>query len=171
MQVAIVILAVCVAGFSGCSDKPTYNSPGRTVYCTSFERAADTAGWEGIVPELFVDDPAPGCGRRSLKIWGGCIQPTASLALGPHDKAAYYSFSVWAKAIEETQPGSVSLVSEGDESPAMVTVKELRWHFLNSNKLVFCPAGKPLRLDLSVGGFVPASMQIDGLLVCRHDAI
>jgi len=171
MRIAIVMFAACVAIFLGCSDKPTSCLSGKMVYYTSFERAADTARWEGIKPELFVDDPAPDCGHRSLKIWGGCIQPTASLALGPFDKAAYYSFSVWAKAIEETQTGSVSLFTEGDENPTTVTVKELRWHFLNSDKLVFCPAGKPLRIDLSVGGFVPGSMQIDGLLVCRHDGI
>jgi len=169
MRLAFVLLSVCFLALFGCSKNPASSSLGQRIFYTSFERDADTVGWVGISPAFFTNDPAPNCGQRSLRIGGGCLQPTAHLTLGPFEQDGYYRFSVWGKRLEKDQGGRVTLVVDGGEpngeNSSGVSVKELSWRELISPKPVFCPAGKPLQVQLWVGGYVPAEILIDGLAV------
>jgi hypothetical protein len=173
LTVGLVVFVFLSVTQVRCAKSPTCHCSQHTIFFASFERAADTAGWAGIVPECFVADPAPGCGKRALRISGGCLQPAAWLTLEPFETDGYYNFSVWGKLPGEQPggPGAVVLSLKGagwvDDSTSSARVEGLKWQSLVGPKPIFCPAGRPLEVQLIIGGFVPAAMLIDGLAVWR----
>ena len=101
MKVAIGLMFVLFLVFSACTDHSTSPQGGKRVFYTSFERPSDTTGWLGISSESLTLDPAPWCGLRGLKVYGGCIQPSAMLTLGPFESDGYYRFAVWARVLND----------------------------------------------------------------------
>ena len=169
-RIAVFFLAGLVV-WAGCSDNPANSHKAKMIYYTSFERAVDTTGWEGFGTSNFVFDPAPLCGRRALRLSGGCLQPTASLVLGPFEVDGKYTFSLWARSLKEVglSGGMVFLLRQGTfpqlDSSVSVAITEDKWRDLNAPATVFCPAGQRLQLEFFVGGIVPAAVLVDGLAV------
>ena len=143
-----------------------------TFYFNSFEVHSDTTDWHGISYKMFVEDPAPNCGEKALHLGGGCIQPTAYLDLPISNKDEIYSLSLWAKIIEENQSGVILLsVIDGDRklSEISLLVNSQNWKYYKSEKSLLCPAGKQLRLEIMIGGIIPASMLVDLLKIEIHN--
>jgi hypothetical protein len=160
--VALMTLLCCVT--VSCDKKSTRPAPVGVVYFNSFESAQDTTGWQGITDKMFVPDPAPGAGIRSLLIGGDCIQPAAYLDLpyqvGPGD----YVVSCWGKVPQVSQPGGIVLqiAQEGGEARQIqLRVDSENWTFHKSRESLRCPEGCTLRLQVWIGGFVPANMFVD----------
>jgi hypothetical protein len=150
----------------GCPEWPF--EPGRSVvYSVSFETLADTTGWTGLSPDMFVEDPAPGQGSRSLRIGGGCVQPTAFLELAPVLEGDY-CLEFWGRVNETSQSGTV-ILRRTDESNEGIGafVRENQWTFVRNQNPLHVPAGSRIRIEILVGGYVPASMNIDGLAVVK----
>ncbi|HEX9935458.1 MAG TPA: hypothetical protein VGB38_09705 [bacterium] len=144
--------------------------PSMPFYFNSFESADDANGWNGVEENMFVEDPAPNSGKQSLHIGGGCIQPTAWKVFPKAEADARYALSCWGKIDQENQSGEVVLMLDGDErfsSETVLSVNSREWTFYGSEKSLFCPKGRSLRLEFRVGGIIFASMAIDVLTVER----
>jgi hypothetical protein len=154
-----------------CGKKCSEPAP-NLVYSNSFESASDATGWDGITEDMFVSDPAPGGGNRALSIGGGCIQPAAYIDLPPQTEDGKYSISCWGKTTELPQTGEVVLVIADVEGPSLgiqVEVDSEDWRFYVSGKYLYCPADHGLRLEIWIGGLVPAHMFIDCVKVEKVD--
>jgi hypothetical protein len=162
----VYAILFCCAIIS-CGKKCTEPAPS-LVYFNSFESAEDATGWEGITEEMFVDDPAPGGGERSLYIGGECIQPAAYIDLPPQTDDGTYSISCWGKATELPQTGEVVLVIADAGGPSLgiqMEVDSEGWKFYESEGSLHCRADRRLRLEMWIGGLVPAYMFIDCIKV------
>ncbi|UCE17709.1 MAG: hypothetical protein JSV84_12600 [Gemmatimonadota bacterium] len=142
--------------------------PSNIVYFNSFESDEDTTGWRWIFQEMFVADPAPGCGRQSLFIGGGCTQPAAYIELPSQAEDSYYIVSCWGKANESDRGGKIVLTTgdvgeERDETELIIHGTE--WVSYASEESLYCPADNTLRIELWIGGFVPAYMFVDCIKV------
>lgn len=136
----------------------------RVFYFNSFESPEDVLGWEGITAEMFVDDPAPGGGLRSLLIAGDCIQPTAYILFPPSGSAGSYRLSFWGKIHDNVQVGELVLAIDSDIEPRearRLMVAGDEWTFYRTKEPLHLSANQALRLEIMIGGFVSASMSID----------
>ncbi|MFB0515280.1 MAG: hypothetical protein ACETWG_01600, partial [Candidatus Neomarinimicrobiota bacterium] len=78
------------------------------IYSNSFEVPEDTSDWIGLSYRMFVEDPAPGQGTRSLLIGGGCDQPIAWIDIPCPAGDGSYRLSFWGKTgAVEIDGGSV----------------------------------------------------------------
>ena len=137
-------------------------------YFNSFETAGDTTDWHGVYSEMFVEEPAPNGGQKSLRIGGGCVQPTAWLIFSELERIRPFKLSCWGKVIEDGQVGMLTLyVMDGEEygSSISIQIKGGEWTQYESDNLLVCPSGKHLRLEIMIGGFVGATMHLDCLAV------
>jgi hypothetical protein len=137
-------------------------------YYNSFESATDTLRWNGVSVGMFVDDPAPNSGNRSLQIGGGCIQPTAWITLPETKEEGRFKLSCWGKVDQPSQSGGVLLYVDGEMyySPvAEIRIKDRDWTYYESDTCISCPKVKRLRVELMIGGIIFASMHVDGLSV------
>jgi hypothetical protein len=173
-HIACAVL-LCCAGVS-CSESPYEPSQEELdagiVYFNSFESAADTLGWEGITGEMFVGDPAPGGGERSLHISGDCIQPTAHIVFPPDGSDRGYILGFWGKLDDARQTGTLILAVKGDDGQReerALTVDGDQWTFYRSEKPLYTSADEALRLEIMIGGIVSASMSIDHIIIEEFD--
>jgi len=140
------------------------------IYFNSFESAEDTSGWHGITEAMFVSDPAPEGGSQSLHIGGGCIQPAAHINLPEGTRNGYYQVSCWGKLEDLAQGGSIGLVVDAGTEQRREThlsVSDTVWTFYQSEETLYCPLNHSLRLEIVIGGFVPAGMFVDCIQVER----
>jgi hypothetical protein len=70
----------------------------------------------------------------------------------------------WGKLLDKSQRGAVVLaINTGGESRRETTlvVDDEEWGYYTSEGVLYCPGRHELRLEIMIGGFVPASMQLD----------
>ncbi len=162
-------LLLCFLLMAACDNRGL--EPGRgAIYYNSFETARDTTGWWGVTEAMFVDDPAPHAGDRSLHIGGGCIQPTAYIDLPAPVDDGNYRVSCWGKLEDITRRGSISLIVDADAEGRReihLVVYDAAWTHYVSQETISCPARQRMRLEIMIGGFVPAGMFVDGITVER----
>jgi hypothetical protein len=142
------------------------------VYFNSFESSEDAAGWTGIAEEMFVDDPAPNCGQKSLHIAGGCVHPTAEAVLGGEHAGGDYVISFWGRLDDVSQPGGVVLKAYRDGQPcgeSALAVRTGEWSYYASSEPLSCDDGVEFKIDLGIGGIIGASMSLDCLKIERTD--
>jgi len=172
-SVYLFILAVVFAAACTVSCRRLFSTaPSRTTlyYSNSFESDDDAKGWTGVATDMFIADPAPNSGDRSLQIGGGCIQPAAWLVFPKTTEEIRFKFSCWGKVDQPNQSGAVVLGVEGDTDDSNsleIRIQERNWTYYASNASLVCPRGKQLRLEMRIGGIVFASMHVDGLIVER----
>ena len=141
-----------------------YKSPDENeVYLNSFESEQDTVGWSVIRSYMLVNDSAPYSGSQSLYISGGCVQPAASLELNNIPSTSYY-VSFWGKAEDKNLSGGITFSNGSNEEPLGVTINNEEWIFFDIGP-VQKKEFSPLKIDLIIGGFIPANMFIDNLRV------
>ena len=161
----IVISLSFILLVSGCD---ILNPENTEFYFTSFENASDAEGWTGIGVEMFVEDPAPNSGDRSLLIGGGCIQPTAKVTLPEIRVGGFYTISCWGKIDPDFHGGSVILaLSHNEEESFQIELRIDRqgWYFYSSEESIYCPASESLQIQIRVGGIVYDCMKLDGLKI------
>jgi hypothetical protein len=154
-----------------CGKKCTEPTPS-LVYFNSFESAEDTTGWQGVSEEMLVGDPAPDGGNRALSIGGGCIQPAAYIDLPRQSEDGNYRVSCWGKASELPQTGEIVLAitdGGGQSRGIQLEIDSEDWRFYVSQGYLYCPADHGLRLEIWIGGLVPAHMFIDCVKVEKVD--
>jgi hypothetical protein len=164
---AMVLILCCLSCEKGALNPPKRDTP---FYYNSFETATDANGWSGISQDMFVQDPSPNSGFKSLNLGGGCIQPTAWFVFPKARSDGWYKLQCWGKIDQENQGGQVILKLEGDDTFSMevlVFIKDRSWTYYESDLPIFCPKGKQLRLEMLVGGIIFASMHVDGLTLTR----
>lgn len=172
MKKRLLILLILLIGILVASCFENSSGPfAEIVYYNSFELEKDTTGWIGISKEMFVEDSAPNRGKRSLHIWGGCIQPTAYIVLRQNIEAGDYIIDLWGKTGESTNIGGVVL-SVGEFDPISrdkieIAVDKKEWTHFESPNILHCPENSVLRLELNVGGFVGGDMFIDEIKIER----
>ena len=155
-----ILIALAVLSLTACIPNPF--AADELFYSNSFESMEDLDEW-GFSEQYLADDPAPGGGEKAVKITGGCIRPTAYIDF-PSDCNGYYKLNFWAKVIEENQSGMVALSArKGSEifSSDEVQVEKHSWTHHEGDKVLFCPKGYSLRLEVHIGGIIPASMMLD----------
>ncbi len=141
------------------------------IYSNSFEVPEDTTGWIGLGSRMFVEDPAPGEGSRSLRIGGGCLQPTAWIDIPCTAGDGTYRLSFWGKAGKVTSGGGCVVVGPADwYTPLMLEVctDSLDWTFYQAEIDLQLAGIDSLRIQIWVGGIVFVDMQIDGLEVVKY---
>jgi hypothetical protein len=142
------------------------------VYFNSFESSQDVHGWTGIDEKMFLDDPAPNGGRKSLHIGGGCVHPTAEAVVGGEHAAGDYVISCWGRLDDVSQPGGVVLKAYLDGQPcgeSTLTVRTGEWSYYASGEPLTCDEGVEFKIELGIGGIVAASMSLDCLKIERID--
>ena len=132
-------------------------------YSNSFESINDTAGWENISEEMLKYDPAPNFGLKSLYVGGGCVQPAASIILKTLPDGPYY-ISFWAKIEIENLSGSITLSNGSNEEPLPININNKYWKYFEAGPVIVKP-NFPLKIDIIIGGIIPAYMFIDNLKV------
>ena len=161
------LMVLLVLLLPGCPEWP-FEPDKSVVYFNSFETPADTSGWTGLSPTMFVEDPAPGQGLRSLRIGGGCVQPTAYWNLDPVFGEGDYQLSFWGRVNDANQSGTVILRrTDVSDREIGITLHENRWVYYRNPNTLHVPAGSRMRIEIVIGGYVPASMNIDGLAVLK----
>ncbi len=141
------------------------------VYMNSFESAIDTIGWQGLYQYMIVDDAAPNCGNKSLKIGGGCIFPTATIDFDSTLSGHSYKLSCWGKVGKNG--GKLFLTTSDDESfsPAFTTINvtDTVWTHYVTDTSFYCAANKRLRLGIFSGGDNPSHIYVDGIAIVQTD--
>jgi hypothetical protein len=137
------------------------------IYANSFEAPEDTSGWIGLVSEMFVEDPAPSAGSRSLLIGGGCPMPTACIDLPCTTGAATFRLSFWGKAGAVTPYGGTIGVGPLDSYREGIEIyaDSLDWHYYQMEEDLLLSGLDTLRIWIFAGGIVYDDVQIDGLEV------
>lgn len=125
-----------------------------TVYFNSFESEEDAANWVGFSPAMFVSDPSPGGGEKSLLIGGGCIIPSAWIDLPVQPDGGKYTISCWGK--KGTGSGSIRLTifdeTYHDETELILRINQDDWTYIQSEDSIYCAQDKQLRLEIHGGG-------------------
>ncbi len=119
---------------------------------------------------MFIEDPAPGEGTSSLRIGGGCMQPAASITFPHLHRSERFRLSLWGKAHDQNQTGTIALTSYDGKSnldEITIHIDDPRWRSYRTEASLICVSGTRLRMEIRIGGFVPATMQIDGLIIER----
>lgn len=163
------VILLCCFSLVSCDQKAT-TPTGSALYFNSFESVADTTGWFGVTEAMFVTDPAPAGGNQSLHIGGGCVQPTAYIDLPTPALGGYFKVSCWGKLEEITHGGSMGLVIDAGNAQRReihLMVSDTVWTFYESEEYLQCPPTQDLRLEIFIGGFVPAGMFVDCIEVER----
>lgn len=151
-------------------DKRGTEPKGEPLYFSSFESAQDTTGWHGVNAAMFVGDPAPNGGEQSLYVGGGCIQPAAYIDLPSQTGGGHYRLRCWGKLADISQRGNIGLVLDaetGQRTEISLTISDTVWTSYESDEPLCCRADHHLRLEILIGGFVPASMFVDCIAVER----
>jgi hypothetical protein len=140
------------------------------VYMNNFEVPEDTIGWYGLYPSMFVNEPSPVEGSRSLLIGGGCLQPTAYITFNKSLSGHSYKMNCWGKV--GVNGGGLSLtIAENDSIPkpeVHISVINTVWTFYSSDKF-YCPEDKTLQLEIFAGGDVSGNIYVDFLSIERSD--
>lgn len=167
--IATVILILTGSAFMDC-ESPIGPEDIGVLYSNSFETAADTSGWSGILATMFVDDPAPGGGQKSLLIGGGCIHPTASLDLPKPSAPGFFTISCWGKVDSSFHGGSVELfVNDGEQDHESISlnINQRGWNHYTSSTPLRYESNQVLKCEIHVGGIVFDCMKIDLLKIIR----
>ncbi len=172
---SLVSILVLLLASAGCDSSVSPKDDGQrpeVIYFNSFESFRDAEGWTGVYEQMFVPDPAPNGGRKSLHIGGGCVMPTAQTSLGERRAGGDYTISCWGRLDDAGQRGAVALAAYLDgqrcaESSLVMTTGE--WDYYTSAEPLSCEPGAELRIEISIGGIVAASMSLDCLEVQRVD--
>lgn len=135
-----------------------------TIYINSFETNDDTNGWAGIDVSMFVDDPAPGCGEKSLFIGGGCVMPTASKRISITENGNY-KLSCWGKTT--VNGGNIHLIKNEDEVVELI-ISGNEWSFFESTDSIYLEAGDEVSLEIWVGGIIYDDLFCDNLAVIKR---
>ncbi len=143
---------------------PASETTGELVYFTSFEKDADTSGWQGYGYDLRNEAPSNG-GNRSLFVSGGCIWPHALLNLKPLEQDSRLIIRCWGKNLGIG--GGVSLAIDDFRKSIHISVQDQEWTAYESSDTLFCPAGSKLSLLLGAGGFVSSAMLVDLIEIRR----
>ncbi|MBM4176805.1 MAG: hypothetical protein FJ213_11640 [Ignavibacteria bacterium] len=160
--------------FISCGEGINYpDASPNSIYFNSFENDNDTTGWKDLNPRMFVDDPCPDGGKKSLSIGGGCFQPVSYFVSKPISESGNYKIQFWAKAAKSEMSGTVML-GIGDPHFPMngskyVQVNDSSWKFYNSDVL-FCHSGSKLRIELIVGGIIPSAIFLDNIEILLINA-
>ena len=158
-----ILIVFCLLSFFSCR-KWLVDPNNRIFYFNSFENDEDASDWQGISHQMFEEDPAPNSGSKSLRIGGGCIQPTASITFPQLSEESTYTLSCWGKVHDQGQMGSIVLVvtdGEKNQQEIGLNIENNNWTFHQSKATLFCPAKMRLKLEIRIGGFVAAFMNVD----------
>ena len=169
-RVMTLFLIFLMMFLGSCNRKNPIDQGSDMFYFNSFETADDTTGWHGISSLMFEEDAAPNSGKKSLRIGGGCIQPTAYRTFSKFERNGIFRLSCWAKVREHGQAGTLVLkVMNGEESVQSMSlaIDSEEWTFFQSYDFLFCMPGSRLKLEIMIGGIVPASMNLDCLAIER----
>lgn len=144
---------------------PNAEEESELVYFTSFEKDADTSGWQGYGHGLSNEAP-PNGGKRSLGVSGGCNFPHGLLTLKPLTQDSRLIIRCVGKNL--ALGGGVSLETQGDfRSSIHISVRETVWTAYESADTLFCSKGSRLNLIVGAGGFVWSAMLVDLIEIRR----
>ncbi|MFB0517052.1 MAG: T9SS type A sorting domain-containing protein [Candidatus Neomarinimicrobiota bacterium] len=165
--IAWLVVALCVL------QAQTASTDSLVIYNNSFEVPEDTTDWVGLGYWMFVEDPAPGQGSRSLLVGGGCLQPAAWIDIPCTTGDGTYRLSFWGKAGEVTPGSGCVVVGPADwYAPATKMVEvctdSLNWTFYQAEKDLQIGGIDSLRIQIWVGGIIYDDMQIDNLEVVKY---
>lgn len=129
------------------------------VYFNSFESFVDTTN---EVEQTRNNWGAPSCGEQSFHIAGGCIQPAAQFVI-PATVSGSYQLGVWAMLDQMEQPGE--LVMRDSKNRVSFPVVDEAWTYYLSEPLDNVQKGDTLYVEGYIGGYIPAEMRIDCLMI------
>ncbi len=171
MKRRIITQTLAILGLAFCGLRcdelitPGSETTGEVVYFTSFEKDADTSGWQGY-EYGFRNEAPPKGGNRSLFVSGGCIVPHGLLNLKPLDHDSRLIIQCWGKNLGIG--GGVSLgVDDGFRKKIHISVQNQEWTAYESSDTLFCPAGSKLSLSVGAGGIVSSAMLVDLIEIRR----
>ncbi len=161
-----ILLIVVIA----CEDPVNQTSPIYTVYYNSFEENTDTANIEGITLENFVFDAPPLGGYRSLRVSGGDTRPTVSFTFENMNKEAYYKVKLWGKILDSNQTAQVEFInSDSSTVRTLFNINERYWSPYRNDTLFYVKPNEKFRINVNVGGIIPASVLIDRFEIVYAD--
>lgn len=160
----IALLLLFVVDFD-CSHpgEPARDGAG-SIYFSSFESNADSAGWIGHGSYMFDADTPSGGGKRSLRVAGGCIVPHAQRTVKVKEAATTLSVDFWGKNL--ALGGGVSLRRADGFGPEIhLSVQDTVWKRYRATAAIVCKPGDELILEMMSGGIVYSAMRVDLLEV------
>ena len=143
-----------ILGLDECLDR-------NVIYFNSFESAEDMTGWIMNDYQQIVNDPAPGCGEKSLYVIGGCMQPIGYIELPQQLDDGKYTMTCWGKA---DWAGSIALTTnqpDGERTYLYLSIDTPEWISSNIKESIFCPKDQKLRIEIYHGGI----MATDGMFI------
>lgn len=130
------------------------------IYFNSFEDVADTVGWYGHGSFTVDNRSAPGGGKKSLKVAGGCIVPHARYYIGKMKQDGYLTLQFFGKNLEVG--GNVSLEVQGDlSSEKDVSISDTVWKSYQLPERLYVSRNSDVYINLNSGGIVYSAMLID----------
>ena len=164
MRIILLNLFICFIFYS-CNNSVSSDEL-NVVYSNSFETGRDTIGWQGLYSFMFINDPAPRSGNKSLFIGGGCVQPAASFEFLRNLPRGKYKITCWAKI--GINGGSISF-TEGSQTDwgSTVSPRDSVWRYYESKVPSNFSGSSNLKIEIFAGGIIPANIYIDNLKVIR----
>lgn len=160
-----MILCVAVCSLRCDLLSPAVEENGELVFFTSFERDADTSGWQGYGLTLRNEAP-PNGGNRSLAVSGGCLWPHGQFSLKALSEDSRLILRCQGRNL--ATGGGVSLEIPGNYGRGIhITVQDTVWRAYESTDTLFCPKGSSLNLVLGAGGIVWSAMLVDLIEIRR----
>ena len=141
--------------------------PDKVIYYNSFESAIDTAGFSGYGYYNFRDESSPDGGKYSLYVNGGCFWPHVVAKIPEQKTDGYYHLQGWGRDLKIG--GRVQLHNNWPEWRESIhfDVSDSVWSFYTADSILFCPAGQPMTLILTSGGFNPSAMLVDQIEIVK----
>lgn len=161
LKILIIIVITILTLFIGCSD-PVSPENGNIIYVNSFEATSDFEDWTGLNEYSWNSEAAPNCGGKSVLISGGCSVPHTKFVFQKTLLSGNYTIECWGKATKYSSGGGVIL--KCDDILVSISINDSVWVHKTSETL-YLPHLKSLEIEMNSGGFVPAGMLIDKLIV------
>ncbi len=166
----IISLVLVVFLYTNCTNQVDTTLNGNTntntfIYQNNFENKADLESWEGL-NESSLDSVAYE-GKKSLRIDGGCVQPTSKVAILIKEDGDY-SINFFAKLGSDNQTARVVFACNNDLASytSEVDVKGSNWKNYESSKTHFVKGDKAY-IYVYVGGIIAEYINLDNLKVIK----
>jgi hypothetical protein len=134
------------------------------IYYNSFETNSDVEEWTNWWEMMLVEDTAPNCGKRSLRL----VRANSSITFKPMEKNQYIQIEFYGKKIGGRAEVMLCL-GDPEKITCLVSIIDKSWTVYQNEQKFFWPADSSLTISLKNLGLVPSVMCVDELKIIRKN--